>query len=344
MLSPGSVYRTGLLTPAMHKVLPRRSSRLAILSRKVGRLGVPVLVIAALAHHAALITTPQLFILLALGFSLGAFACIGAGIALSNLWRNGGSGWRDASRALLYGAMALAPVAGASVELLRHPLLADVSTDIETPPALPPLVPGGPLRPFETGALQAEAYPDLVSRRFRIAPGELHAAALNVAGRMGWTITAELPPGLPDEPTRFQAEAKSLLFGFRDDIALRIQPDPVGARLDIRSASRYGRHDLGANARRIRTFLDGLDATLLEAYGVLEPVDDDVEPEDLPLLAPGEAPRRQGPPPMPASKPGAESDADPGSGTDPARLEELPEDLSEIYQGDDTVPPGAPAN
>ena len=40
------------------------------------------------------------------------------------------------------------------------------------------------------------------------------------------------------------------------DIVIRIRPHSAGSRLDARSASRVGRSDLGANARRLRTFFD----------------------------------------------------------------------------------------
>lgn len=52
----------------------------------------------------------------------------------------------------------------------------------------------------------------------------------------------------------------TLLFGFKDDIVIRITPAGSGSRVDVRSASRVGRSDLGVNAKRIREFLRGLAA------------------------------------------------------------------------------------
>ena len=49
-------------------------------------------------------------------------------------------------------------------------------------------------------------------------------------------------------------------FGFRDDVIVRITPAGNGSRVDVRSVSRVGRSDLGANARRIREFLRQLSA------------------------------------------------------------------------------------
>jgi hypothetical protein len=48
-------------------------------------------------------------------------------------------------------------------------------------------------------------------------------------------------------------------MGFRDDIVIRIAPINQGARIDVRSASRVGTHDFGANASRIRSLLEDID-------------------------------------------------------------------------------------
>ena len=66
---------------------------------------------------------------------------------------------------------------------------------------------------------------------------------------------------------RIEAVARTLLFGFADDVIVRIYSDPSGSRIDLRSSSRWGDHDLGANARRIRDFFTELDAAVVEAYG-----------------------------------------------------------------------------
>ena len=52
------------------------------------------------------------------------------------------------------------------------------------------------------------------------------------------------------------------LLGFYDDIAIRIDGDQRETRIDIRSASRYGQHDLGRNAARVRGFFKELQSRL----------------------------------------------------------------------------------
>ena len=44
-------------------------------------------------------------------------------------------------------------------------------------------------------------------------------------------------------------------FGFKDDLVIRIRPEGAGSRIDVRSASRVGRSDIGKNAARVREVL-----------------------------------------------------------------------------------------
>ena len=73
--------------------------------------------------------------------------------------------------------------------------------------------------------------------------------ALQVAEDMGWTI-------LRTDPQRwiFEATDETTIFRFVDDISVRVRKDADGSAVDIRSKSRDGQGDLGANAKRIRAF------------------------------------------------------------------------------------------
>jgi uncharacterized protein (DUF1499 family) len=59
-----------------------------------------------------------------------------------------------------------------------------------------------------------------------------------------------------------EAVARTPILGFRDDVVVRIRPTVDGTRIDVRSASRYGRHDLGTNAKRVRSLIDDIDDVL----------------------------------------------------------------------------------
>jgi uncharacterized protein (DUF1499 family) len=60
-----------------------------------------------------------------------------------------------------------------------------------------------------------------------------------------------------------EAAASTPVFGFVDDVVIRMQVAEDGStQVDMRSASRSGVHDLGENARRIKSFFTKLDAIL----------------------------------------------------------------------------------
>jgi uncharacterized protein (DUF1499 family) len=70
---------------------------------------------------------------------------------------------------------------------------------------------------------------------------------------MGWQIVAVAPDAL-----RIEATDTTLFFGFKDDIVIRVRPQAQGSIVDVRSLSRIGGSDIGANARRVRSFLKTL--------------------------------------------------------------------------------------
>ena len=64
-----------------------------------------------------------------------------------------------------------------------------------------------------------------------------------------------------------EAEAASMIFGFRHDIIIKIQSEEEATLVDMRSASRFGAHDFGSNAAIIEDFLADLDTALLGIAG-----------------------------------------------------------------------------
>ncbi|MTI18750.1 DUF1499 domain-containing protein [Rhodobacteraceae bacterium RKSG542] len=251
----------------MYNLLPMRVSKSAWLSRRIGAIALPFLIISLLAHRFQLISAQELVILFGFGFAMGVAGLGLALYSLVDLWREGGKGFGNSVWGILFAGIALFPFGLAVVGLMNYPRMNDVSTDLQEPPALNQYQElEAPLDAAKID-LQRKHYPDIVPRRFRVHPHELHNAAGNVAERLGWVVLYDGASDLSDEPSFFILEATTPIFAFKDDVALRIRPDPVGSLLDIRSASRFGEHDFGANAKRIRKFLDQLDAVLLESYG-----------------------------------------------------------------------------
>ncbi len=135
------------------------------------------------------------------------------------------------------------------------PAINDITTDLDNPPAFAPatVVPAYVGRNMEYPAEFVEqvrsAYPDLHPIRLSSAPRQSFEKALATAEGLGWTITANSPLQLT-----FDAEHETRLFHFVDDVTVRVVAEGTGSRVDVRSKSRDGRGDIGANAARIRRF------------------------------------------------------------------------------------------
>ena len=91
-----------------------------------------------------------------------------------------------------------------------------------------------------------------------VTPQRAYDIALQVVNRRKWLIIDERPPQPPQRIGRIEAVARTPVMGFREDVSIRIAPDSDGARVDMRSSSRYFEHDLGSNAARIVKFAEDM--------------------------------------------------------------------------------------
>ncbi|MGZ2473363.1 DUF1499 domain-containing protein [Sinorhizobium medicae] len=74
-------------------------------------------------------------------------------------------------------------------------------------------------------------------------------------------------PGRRSSDVVLQGEWRSLIVGFRFDVLIRLREEAETTFVDLRVASRYGRHDLGMGAMFAEEFLRDLDAELLGIAG-----------------------------------------------------------------------------
>lgn len=101
--------------------------------------------------------------------------------------------------------------------------------------------------------VQADAYPQIEPIELSVAPELAYEASLQLAREMGWTVSTQ-----SESARMFEATATTFWFGFKDDVVVRVRETDTGSRVDLRSVSRVGMSDLGANAARIETFSERL--------------------------------------------------------------------------------------
>ena len=191
------------------------------------------------------------------GIAVAVLALIGIGLAaVARAWPGLG---------LAIAALAIAAVViwlPLSLQKMARtvPSIHDITTDTENPPAFVAILErrrGAPNPPEYDGpavaAQQKRGYPDLAPATVPAPPDRTLAAAEATARALGWEVVA-----VTTVEGRLEATATTRWFGFKDDVVVRVTPAGSGSRVDVRSKSRVGHSDLGANAKRIRAFLTDL--------------------------------------------------------------------------------------
>lgn len=169
-------------------------------------------------------------------------------------WR---AGWWVPVASLVIALIAIAPPLIAFSRAKSVPPIHDISTDTVDPPAFVQLLEvrnkspngsayGGPA----IAEQQRKAYADVKPLDVPAAPREAVQMAIDAARAMKWEVV-----GSDAAAGRIEATDTTSWFGFKDDVVVRVRPNGTGSRIDVRSVSRVGRSDLGANAQRVRDYL-----------------------------------------------------------------------------------------
>jgi hypothetical protein len=234
----------------------------ALWSRRLGLFAIPVAALAVVAQRGGKIEFAPAVAALGAGMGL-AIAAILLGISgFAVIWVRGNRGAGAAAAGVLAGVLVLAAPAYFLARGWELPALTDIATDPANPPAF--VFAGAERRPGENplthpgeqaALAQMSAYPDVQPLRVSQPPDEVHALALQLVETRGWRL---LDSGFTSR--RIEAVVTSMVLKMSDDVVITVSPDGTGARVDMRSASRTGHHDLGQNAQRIRAFLADLAA------------------------------------------------------------------------------------
>ena len=215
-----------------------------------------------------------------------AVLILAVAILIATLVRAPRQGWRSALVAVLIPAAGLGYLVWVRSQSQDIPPIHDVSTRPADPPAFSPvllaqraaspdtnpvvslIVPVSMLEKYagprftdmadsSLGQIAAEAYPSVQPLTTPATVDTAYAAALAEARAKGWAMVSEDPA-----TGTLNATATTFWFGFKDDVAVRVRPEGAGSVIDVRSTSRVGLSDLGANAARIEAYLAGIERRL----------------------------------------------------------------------------------
>lgn len=277
----------------------RWTSRLAVFAA--------MLLIAALFMHRFLsLPTPVAYNLGLVALAAAATACLLALYAGLDIWFTGRNGAARAIFGGVVGAALLSLPLAAWVVARDIPHLHDISTDTKSPPAFTELArqraanANSPKYPTDGSAeVQRAAHPDLKTQTIERPADDVFELAVDALKRLKMTVVRVTPPDLQrGTPGLVEATDQTLVFGFTDDVVMRVAGTEAKSNLDVRSAARFGSHDFGRNAERVRAILREFDgrlaanpytpAPLKASEPVLKPVKERSPPKRL---------RRKRPPP-----------------------------------------------
>ncbi len=172
---------------------------------------------------------------------------------------------RNRNLVLISAALCLVPIIVMVPQMVKGtsvPPIHDITTDTVDPPAFFAVVPlrinaandlvygMEQISPTEMARLQNEAYPNVKPLQSSLTVDAAVARTVEVLSEQGLEVVNIDPPaGI------VEAVATTFWFGFKDDVVVRIRPEGDGSVIDVRSVSRVGQSDVGANAARIERFL-----------------------------------------------------------------------------------------
>jgi len=141
------------------------------------------------------------------------------------------------------------------------PRINDITTDTAQPPqfvhatTLPANLGRDMTYPGDEFARQQrEGYPDLAGLRLEIPPESALQKVEAAARRLPNTEVTRVDVAKHE----LEGVATSSLFRFQDDFIVEVRPDNGGSVVHMRSKSRDGKGDMGANAARIRALFTNL--------------------------------------------------------------------------------------
>jgi uncharacterized protein (DUF1499 family) len=261
--------------PAIHKVfeatfmlaIPEREPATSRWATRAALFAFGLIVAAAFLFRLFSLPTPAAFNLIMLAMGVAVLSIVFATVAAIVIWQTGRPGTARVLFAVCLSVVLLSLPLLYTMWVRDYPVLNDLTTDFDNPPAFTAIAalrgPGDNRVTYHRKRLaeeQANAYPDIRPMQIARPADEAYALVVDAVKRLKMEIVRDDPPDDAGKPGEIEAVDRTLVLGFYEDIAIRVTGDEESARVDIRSASRFGRGDMGANAEGIRELFNEIQA------------------------------------------------------------------------------------
>jgi uncharacterized protein (DUF1499 family) len=243
------------------------TSRLALWARRIALFSLVAAILSVIIVHSGLLEIRPALVTFGAAMALAILALLLAFAAFVSIWKDGLLGMGASLGAIGIAILLLAYPTFIAVKARNLPWIYDITTDPIDPPRYDTLAKARPrdanpivYAGLTAAELQLESYPDIEPLDADIDTRSAYNAALTVINRRRWRVVEQRAPDQGRQEGRIEAVARTPIMGFRDDVIVRVRPFEGGARVDIRSSSRYGSFDFGANAARIRALIEDIEA------------------------------------------------------------------------------------
>lgn len=242
-------------------------SRLAVWARRLALLSLIAVPSSVIVLRLDMMNIELGLAIFAAALALAAFAILLGLAAFVSIWREGLRGAGHAVLGIFIGLMLLAYPGYLAAQAYRLPALADISTDPADPPFIEPRRLPATMLALIPASLSAADQPPGASAGIKplvvaVPAKTAYDTALASVKRNRWHIITTQEPKGPQGEGHIEVEARTPILGLREDIVIRIRSTNEESRIDMRSASRLGFHDLGGNARRIETFFAEMNGSI----------------------------------------------------------------------------------
>ena len=238
------------------------------LTPRVALFSGALILMVILLHRLLGMPTPLALNLFLVAFGLAAGAFLLGMVAIGDVWRRGADGGAWALIGMLIAAGIFVWPLAFVPAYINLPAINDATTDLAQPPRFNALAlereRAGSANPADFpkdrfAELQKAAYPDLRPLYVNRGLDDTYEMALETLKKMRFQIVAETAPGAR-RAGLIEAVDRTLVIGFYDDVIVRVAGEQGRSRIDVRSASRFGAHDLGRNSNRVRRVLSEIQA------------------------------------------------------------------------------------
>jgi uncharacterized protein (DUF1499 family) len=220
---------------------------------RLGIAAVVAFVVGPVLAHLGVLPALGGFALFGLGGLLGIVATV---VGVIGAVRGGGIGI-----GFISGVVVAVVFVSIAVSRPRVPQINDITTDTTNPPQF---VAAGSISANQGRDMkypgpsfteqQRAGYPDLAPLQLAASPDEVYKRVEATARQMPtWQVTRTDPAARAVEGVD-----TTWLFQFKDDFVIEVRPQDGGSVVQMRSKSRDGKGDVGANAARIKAFLGKL--------------------------------------------------------------------------------------